>query len=345
MSVFLPSNDEEFNFSKNFYGLASDAQIKHVPKKYWRGLVDTVDHSISIIAPSDKYALRGVDPKKIMLSTKSTKEISDWYDEKEAVGKFTWTLGLYGTPALAAEVGMSQKKYWDQIIKACYLDQEDPVAENKKILKEVARLARKLSKMKIERIHIEGEGVDLWVGLPPKTKWLGGSGRNIPSFEVFTSPDWRQTEGKIKFNQPLYRYGNLITGVALEFKKGKVIKATAESGQDILREMIAVKNADKVGEFSLTDKRLSRITEFMGETLYDENVGGKYGNTHVALGRAYKDAYDGDPSTVSAEEWKRLGYNDSAVHTDIMSTSDRVATAHWKDGRSQIIYKDGEFQI
>lgn len=66
--------------------------------------------------------------------------------------------------------------------------------------------------------------------------------------------------------------------------------------------MIAVEHADKIGEYSLTDKRLSRITKLMGETLYDENVGGEYGNTHLALGSAYKDSYIGDESAVSPEE-------------------------------------------
>src|SRR6185436_12865911 len=137
--------------------------------------------------------------------------------------------------------------------------------------------------------------VDLWVKLGEKRAWMGGSGRNVPSFELFTSPDWRGTEGWIKFNQPLYRYGNLITGIELEFKNGRVVKAKAKKNEQILKQMIATANADKVGEFSMTDKRFSHITKFMGETLYDENVGGPHGNTHVALGNVYHDCYAGDP--------------------------------------------------
>ena len=122
-------------------------------------------------------------------------------------------------------------------------------------------------------------------------------------------------------------------------------KATATEGEDVLREMIAVDNANKIGEFSLTDRRFSRITKFMGETLYDENVGGQWGNTHLAVGAAYRDSYTGDPATVSEAQWAELGYNNSAVHTDIVATSNRVVTAHLADGSTKVIYRDGEFKV
>jgi len=100
-----------------------------------------------------------------------------------------------------------------------------------------------------------------------------------------------------------------------------------------------------VGEFSLTDKRFSRITRFMAHTLYDENVGGPFGNTHIALGRSYQDAYTGDPATVKAEDWERLGFNNSSVHTDIVSTTDRTVTAELRGGEQRVIYENGEFQL
>jgi aminopeptidase len=109
--------------------------------------------------------------------------------------------------------------------------------------------------------------------------------------------------------------------------------------------MIATDGADRVGEFSLTDKRFSRITRFMAQTLYDENVGGPFGNTHIALGRSYQDAYSGDIASVQPEEWERLGFNNSSVHTDIVSTTDRVVTAQLRGGGERVIYRDGEFQL
>ena len=107
--------------------------------------------------------------------------------------------------------------------------------------------------------------------------------------------------------------------------------------------MINSKNADRLGEFSLTDKRMSKITKFMATTLYDENVGGKYGNTHLAVGMAFKDAYKGDLNKLSDKKMKEIGLNDSATHVDIMSTTDRTVTAYMKDGTEKIIYKDGMF--
>ena len=172
---------------------------------------------------------------------------------------------------------------------------------------------------------------------------MGGSGRNIPSFELFTSPYWPGTNGWIRFSEPLYRYGNLITGIELWFKDGKVIKAKAKKNEKILKEMIATKNADKAGEFSLTDKRFSRITKFMAETLFDENVGGPNGNTHIALGNAYHDCLADDPSTLTPEDWEELGFNSSSVHTDIVSTTPRTVTAYLENGKEMIIYKDGMF--
>ncbi len=337
---FLPQN-----MSKEFYDLANPKQLKFFPDKYIRGLVDEIDHLVSIISEVNKHELKDVNPKKIMTSVEANKKFREWLEEKENKGKFTWTLALYPTKQMADEVKTSLKKYTNQVVKACFLDLEDPVKEWKARTKEIERIKNKLNKLKIEWLHIKSQGTDLKIKIGPDRKWMGGSGRNVPSFEIFISPDWRGTQGKISFDQPLYRYGNLIQDISLEFKNGKVVKSKASKGQKVLKEMIKTKNADKVGEFSLTDTRFSRITEFMGETLYDENVGGKYGNTHIALGNAYKDSFPGDPSKVSPKKWKEMGYNESSVHTDIVSTKDRVVTATLKDGSQKIIFKDGKFMI
>jgi aminopeptidase len=160
---------------------------------------------------------------------------------------------------------------------------------------------------------------------------------------VFISPDWRGTSGHIEFNQPLYRYGNLIEGIKLDFREGRVVNFSASKNENVLKSMIATKNADKIGEFSLTDKRLSRIDKFMAETLFDENISGPWGNTHLALGSSYHDSYTGDPAKVTRFQWASMGYNNSVVHTDIISTTKRTVTAYLEDGSSQVIYKDGEF--
>ena len=107
--------------------------------------------------------------------------------------------------------------------------------------------------------------------------------------------------------------------------------------------MIATENADKIGEFSMTDRRFSRITKFMADTLYDENIGGPNGNTHIAIGNSYHDCFAGDPSKVSKKTWAKLGFNNSSVHTDIITTTPRVITAYLKDGKMKVIYKNGEY--
>ena len=342
---YLPNDDTDYNIGRDFYELASDAQIDFFPALYRRGLVDQIDHMVDVLSNSDMHALAGVPPAKIMRRGATMKPWMEWRTAKENAGKFTWTLGLYGTPAMAEEAGLSEVDYWQQIIDACFLDEEDPAARWRQVSEQINDYVERLNALAIEHLHIVGEDVDLHLKIGADRRWVGGSGRNIPSFEIFTSPDWRGTEGWIYFNQPLYRYGNLVTGVRLEFEQGVVVKAPAEQNEDVIKEMVATANADKVGEFSLTDGRLSRITKFMAETLFDENVGGPYGNTHIALGDSYHDCYAGDPDGVSAAEWERLGFNDSSVHTDIVSTTDRTVTATLSDGSTLVIYADGRFQL
>ena len=344
ISNYYPTNDDiHKDIEKEFYMHAEGHQIEFFPATYMKGLVDQIDHSLFVIAETDKKALAGVDPQKIMKRGLAMKPFSEWRTEKENKGKFTWTLGLYGTEAMAKEARLSLKEYWDQIIKACFLNEKDPVKKWTETASELHKYQARLNKLPIDKLHVVGKDADLWVKMGEKRKWAGGSGRNIPSFELFTSPDWRGTEGWIKFNQPLYRYGNLITGIELKFKDGKVVWSKATKNEKLLKQMIATENADKIGEFSMTDRRFSKITKFMAETLFDENIGGANGNSHLALGASYHDCFAGDPSKISKETWAKLGFNNSSVHTDIVTTTPRTITAHLNGGKTKIIYQDGEY--
>jgi aminopeptidase len=331
--------------ARDFYELANDEQLTFFPDKFYRGIVDQADHIVRILSEADKYELQGIDSQKLMMHSKAMKPYQDWRFEKEGKGKMTWTLASYGTEHEAKDAGMSHEEYWNQIIKACYLDMDDPIAKWKEIFHEQERLKKTLNDMKIEKVHVESENVDLWVQLGATRQWLGGSGRNIPSFEVFTSPDWRGTNGRIKFNVPLFRYGNKVSDIDVTFKDGEVVSASASENEQLLKDMLSVANANKIGEFSLTDKRMSRIDRFMGQTLYDENYGGEYGNTHVAFGMAYKDAYVGEVANTSKEKWDEMGFNDSAVHTDVFSIEDRTVTAVLSDGSQKVIYEKGQFTV
>ena len=100
------------------YVADDDEQIDFFAAKYMRGVVDQMDHQVSVLSDSDMHALEGVDPALIMRNGRSMKPAMDWRTEKENAGNFTWTLGLYGTAAMAAEAGLSEQEYWQQITDA-----------------------------------------------------------------------------------------------------------------------------------------------------------------------------------------------------------------------------------
>ena len=345
LPLYIPDDPSEHHLDRFFFSNANEDQINFYPEALQEALIDTIDHRLTVLSEENPHSLKGIDPKLIMQRNIARKHFRETFFKKVNAGKATWTLALYATEGMAREAGLSLEEYWEQIIEACYLREDDPVGTWANLQKDIHAVKDRLNALDIRKVHIESEDADLRITIGEQRKWLAATGQNIPSFEIFTSPDWRGTEGWIRFNQPLYRYGNLIEGIELEFKEGLVVNSKASSNEEVLKEMIATKDADKVGEFSLTDKRHSRITKFMANTLYDENVGGAYGNTHIAVGMAYKDAYAGDPSTLTEADWERLGLNDSVVHTDIMSTADRTVTATLADGTEQVIYKDGMFQV
>jgi len=342
---FVPADDAEFSFDRSFYELASDEQLDFYADKYSAGLMDQIDHLLYITGDRDPTALASADPGKMMRHQQAFAPLIELQNAKEGAGKLTWTIGSYGTEAMAAEAGMSIEEYWQQIIYACFLDAEDPVARWREVGALIAESRDRLNALPIDRLHMVGEDADIWFTLGEQRQWIGGGGRNVPSFEIFTSPDWRGTNGWIRFNEPLYAHGQLVKGVELEFRDGLVVRASATENEELLKGIVEAENGDRVGEFSLTDGRVSRITKFMASTLYDENIGGPFGNTHVAIGMSLRTAYDGDQEGVTEEQWDALGFNASAVHQDIVSTVDRTVTAVMKDGSERVIYSDGRFQL
>ena len=343
---YMPNNVRGNSLVRFLLENGSDEQLTFFAKPYWQGIVEATDHILFIIAEPDIHVLEGLPSSKISMMNSSRAPYMAMREKKEQAGKLSWSLCLYGTQSMADEAGLSLDEYWEQIIEACYLRENDPVTKWKQVQAEIETIKEKLDALPIEKLHIKGEDVDLAITLGPNRKWLSGGGKNIPSFEIFTSPDWRGTNGNIFFNQPLYYSGKRISGVRLRFENGLVVESSASENEDALKEMIAQENADKVGEFSLTDKRHSRISKFMATTLFDENTGGTYGNTHIALGNAYKDTFTGDMSKVTDEQWAEMGYNSCPkVHTDIVSTTNRTVTAILRDHSEMMIYKDGMFLL
>jgi aminopeptidase len=344
---YLPDESVRMSATPYFLQNASKKQLSFVPQKYYKGLVDQIDHELLIISYASTSAMKHVPTKNMRTYQEAAfgAYMRDLRTPKELAGNLSWTLALYGTPVMAKAAGLSLKEYWNQIIKACYLDKKDPIAEHKVLYKELERVRRKLTNLQIEKLHIQGVDADLWITPGKDRQWLAGSGRNAPTFEIFVSPDWRGTEGWIRFNETLYYNQQKIQGIELEFKKGILVKAQARKNNEALQSMIATKNGNKVGEFSLTDRRTSRITKTMANTLYDENRGGRYGNTHIALGATYADAYTKGGHKLTPALKEKLGFNVSSLHEDIVSTTDRTVTAYLPNGKEKIIYTDGTFTI
>jgi len=346
ISGYTPNNERGSSLPRLLLQNGTDDQLGFFARPYWQGLVDAADHMLFIISEPDVHYLSDIAAARISRMNSARAPYMKMREKKEQEGRLSWSLCLYGTASMAAEAGLSLEAYWEQIIEACYLRDENPVAKWRSVQEQIERIRDRLDALQIETLHIKGADADLKVKIGPGRQWRSGGGKNIPSFEIFTSPDWRGTEGSIRFNQPLYYSGKRIAGVALTFENGIVTKAAATENEEALKEMIAQENADKLGEFSLTDRRHSRITQFMATTLYDENMGGAYGNTHIALGNAYKDTYPGDMSAVTDAQWADMGYNSCPrVHTDIISTTDRTVTARLADGSERVIYQSGMFML
>lgn len=311
-----------------------------------KDLREHLNGRIFLHAPESLTHLRNIDPKRIGKAAVAKKPLRDIMRQREETGALGWTLCMLPTQALAEKAGLSLRQYTNQIVKACYLNQTDPVTEWKQVFRKAAHLKNWLNRMDMTHCHVESEHTDLMIKIGDQRRWVGVSGHNIPSFELFLSPDWRGTKGVYYANQPSYRSGNYVEGVKLTFERGSVAKATAKKGKHFLEQQIHMDpGARRLGEFSLTDTRFSKINRFMASTLYDENYGGRYGNCHVAVGMAYSDTFDGDPAALNKDMKKKLGFNDSALHWDLVNTEKKRVTAHLTSGEKVVIYEDGKFTL
>lgn len=332
------------SFSRAFYNQADDTQLAFIApgeKELQAGL----NGLISLRAPADLTSLKNTDPARIARAAVAHKPLREILDAREQAGQFAWTLCNYPTEELAKRAGLSVKEYAAQIARACYLNEKDPVKKWAEVTAQMEEIGRWLSALPVERFRVQSAHMDFEVLLGQERRFVSGGGCNIPSFEIFTSPDWRGTRGVYFADLSSYRSGNYVKGIRLEFKDGRVVKATAEQGQNFVRKMLAMdEGAAQIGEFSLTDRRFSKITKFMADILYDENFGGKYGNCHVAVGASYADTYTGDVSRLDSKLKKQLGFNSSALHWDLINTENKTVTAILKNGQTQLVYENGQFK-
>ena len=328
----------------NFYGKSNNRQLVFIAPGE-KELLNSLNGNIYLRAPESLTHLSDIDPKKIGKAAVAGKPLREILQKRENSGMFGWTLCTLPTKELAKQAKLSEKEYTNQVIRACYLDKTDPVRAWKTTYRDAMAVKKWMNSMGVKYFHIESESIDLKVVPGKKRRWIGISGHNIPSFEIFLSPDWRGTEGVYYANQPSFRSGNYVEGVRLVFKKGSVIEIKAKKGGDFVVKQLAMdKGASRVGEFSLTDKRFSRINRFMANTLYDENYGGRYGNCHLAVGDSYADTFDGDTAKLTKERKSKLGFNDSALHWDLVNTEKKSVTACLKNGKKTVIYENGMFK-
>ncbi|MBW2108323.1 MAG: aminopeptidase [Deltaproteobacteria bacterium] len=307
-------------------------------------LYDALNGGIYLYAPESLTHLRHIDPKKIARAAVARKPLRDILDRREEKGLFGWSLCMVPTPALAKHAGLTLKQYTHQVVRACYLDAKDPVGQWKAVYKRAVQLKKRINALDVSYYRVQSRHMDLKITPGARRRWVGISGHNIPSFEIFLSPDWRGTEGIFFADQPSFRNGNDVREVRLTFKKGKLIRIEAKKGRDFIRKQLAMDpGASRVGEFSLTDRRFSRINKFMANTLFDENFGGRFGNCHIAMGASYSDTYDGNPKALTAARKKALGFNDSALHWDLVNTEKKTVTARLSSGEDVVVYKDGIF--
>lgn len=332
------------NFSKAFYGQSDNKQLSFLPpgEKEFQGGINGL---IALHAPQDLTHLKNVDPARIAKNAVARKPVREILDEREQKGLFSWTLCNYPTEELAGRAGLTVKEYANQIVRACFLNEKDPVKKWKEVTKQINEIGAWLTSLPIDTLRVESEHMDFEVLLGEQRRFIAGGGCNIPSFEIFTSPDWRGTRGVYFADLSSYRSGNYVKGVRLEFKNGRVVKADAEQGAEFVRKMVAMdRGAAQIGEFSLTDRRFSKINKFMADILFDENFGGQYGNCHVAIGSSYADTFSGPQSKLDKKMKEKLGFNDSSLHWDLINTENKRVTARLKDGSTQVVYEKGQFK-
>jgi len=301
---------------------------------------------ITILAPDELGALGQVDPHSIAQGEKAEQKALAVLDRRRRAGLLGSTVCLYPTSTLAQASGMELSEYAERLARACLLFTPDPVAQWKRVKAELADISKWLDGLKIERLRVQGEHLDLSFEPGAKRRFVGVTGRNIPGYELYLAPDWRTVSGVYYADQPSIRWGRLVSQVRLEFHGGVAVEAQAAQGGAFLSgRIICDAGARRVGEFSLTDKRISRVERFMAHTLLDENYGGATGNCHIALGGASAASFAGPPQELTQERAEELGFNASSLHWDLVNTGPKRVTATLAGGGSRTIYEDGQFLL
>lgn len=255
-----------------------------------------------------------------------------------------WAEAVFGEPDL--------ERLWDDISRFMRLDQPDPVTAWKEHLTKLRERSKQMNERGFDAIHYLGPGTDLKVGLLPNSRWQAAGfetrwGRkhspNLPTEEIFTTPDRTRAEGKIRSTRPLVLTGTVARDLELELRGGRIVGVTASSGEDAVRgELAADEGAARLGEVALVDGSSpigqTGVTYF--ETLLDENA-----TSHIAYGAGYPHCVKGGYEA-SADERLAMGINRSQVHTDFMVGGEELEIYGLdKDGSSTPVILGDEWQL
>jgi aminopeptidase len=247
-----------------------------------------------------------------------------------------WASQLFGTPDVDA--------LWELVEFCVRLDEDDPVAAWRAHVQKLGARAELLDDMQIDSLRYRGPGTDLTVGLLPESRWQGCESTsvtginyvaNMPTEEVFTTPDCRRTDGTVRSTQPLVLGGQIVKGLEVRFEHGRIVDVRAEEGAGVIEgELASDENAALLGEVALVDgtSRVGQTGRVFYETLFDENA-----SCHVAYGSAYAEAVEGGVID---------GVNVSSVHTDFMiGGPDVEIDAVLRDGTVVALLRDNVWQL
>ena len=277
------------------------------------------------------------------------------YKLKQLTNEISWCIAVIPNKIWAKEKfpDLSEEDAYNEYFKLmCHctmVDKENPIEEWNKFLDRQRMLVSKLNELQITKMHYTNSlGTDLVIGLSPDALWqcAGYEGDdtivNMPTYEVFTSPDYRLTEGVVYASKPLMYGGALVDKFWVKFKNGKVVDYDAEVGKEILKGII---ESDEyscfLGECALVDKNtaIAQTNFVYGETCLDENA-----SCHIALGDAFPECLKGAEDE-SIDERRERGLNHSDNHVDFMiGTDDLNIVAETKNGE-MLIFKNGEFNL
>ena len=300
------------------YRYGSDDQLQFIPEPM-KVIYETYDAAISLMSSVNTRAMTNVPPEKIALTNQAQGELFGTIMQRTAAGDFRWVGTLYPTQAYAQDAEMSLDEYTDFVYNACLPDLDDPVGYWKGVAAKQQKAVDYLDKVKA--LRVVGPDIELRMKIEGRTFVNCCGERNMPDGEVFTGPVEDSVEGHVLFSYPTTYQGRKLEGVHLWFEKGKVVKATADKGEDFLLETIDTdEGARFVGEFAIGTN--VGITKATGNTLFDEKIDGSF---HMALGR-------GMPETGSV--------NQSAIHWDMICDLSQGGKI-WADDR--LIHENGAF--